>query len=107
MKMGDLPFASPSSDVLSKVNEEECPEINEQHCRSKDSTNDSDSVRLDPIEDFESHTKRECSLAGNEDSQQLSRITIIAIDLQLAHSEMDTYHISNQNRESVEVGSLI
>ena len=68
MKMRDLPFAGPSSDILSIVNEEECPQINEQHCRRKNTTNDSNSIRLDPIENFKSHTKRECSLAGDEDS---------------------------------------
>jgi hypothetical protein len=83
MKMRDLPFAGPSSEILSKVNEEECPEINEQHCRRENTTNDGNSICLDLVENFKSHTKRECALAGNEDSQQLSRITIVTIKASL------------------------
>jgi hypothetical protein len=57
MKMRDLPFASPSSDILSKINEKECPEVNEQHGCSKNTTNNSNPIFLDPVEDFEPHTK--------------------------------------------------
>lgn len=57
MKMGDLPFTGPSSDVLSVVDEKEGPEIDEQHRRSKNTPNDSNSILLDPVEDFKSHTK--------------------------------------------------
>ena len=79
--MGNLPFGGPPADWLSHVDEEENPEINEQHCCSKDPGDNSNSICLNPGEDGKSKSEGQSSLASNENTEQFSCVTIITINL--------------------------
>ena len=83
--MGNLPFGSHSADWFSEVDEEENPEIDEQHDSCEDPRNDTDTVCLNPCENRESKPEGQSALASNENTEQFSRVTIITIDLFISY----------------------
>jgi hypothetical protein len=81
--MRDSPFSCHPSDALSVVDEEEYPEINEQHGCCEYSRNNRNAIRFNPSEDGETEAKGQSPFASNKYTKQLGCITIITIDLSI------------------------
>jgi hypothetical protein len=79
--MQDSPFGRHPPYALSLVDEEEHPEIDDQHSRSEYSSNNRNTIRFNPSEDCETEPKGQSPFAGNKYTKQLSCITIITIDV--------------------------